>query len=242
MAAEQKQNDKDNDLFEAYPKPIIIAPTEKHTATVIWIHGLGDTGNGWHQTIALLSKSMGYIKWILPTASKRKITCNNGHIMNGWYDIEDTQNRDKNKYDGKDISMKYIHSLIENEIKETKMKSDRFIIGGFSQGGAMSIYSGLLYQNKIAAVICCSGYLLDFGIDKDRIKNLVNNKTPMFMFHAKKDMVVPTDHAKKSYQQLKENECEIEWKQYNIPNNGGHSVTEKEMNDVAQTIMKFLSN
>ena len=111
---------------------------------------------------------MDYIKWILPTASKRKITCQNGHVMNGWYDIEDTQNRDKNVYDGKDVSMKYIHSLIDKEIKETQIKSDRFIIGGFSQGGAMSIYSGLLYPNKLAALICCSGYLLDFSINKDK--------------------------------------------------------------------------
>ena len=238
MAAEKKEA---ADVASKYPEPIIIEPKDKHTATVIWIHGLGDTGNGWHQEMLSLSKTLPYIKWILPTATKRAITCNNGAIMPGWYDIESTQNREINKYKGKDESMKYIHQLINNEIKVSKIKSDRIIIGGFSQGGAMSVYSGLLCENKIAAVICCSGYLLDFdNIDKKKVSGLVNKTTPIFMFHAKKDMVVPTNHAKKSYQHLKSNGCEIEWNEYNIPHNGGHSVTKQEMDDVQTKIITFL--
>eukprot|EP01084_Bolivina_argentea_P097494 175266_1 len=100
----------------------------------------------------------------------------------------------------KNDSMEYIHSLINNEIKLCKISSNRIIVGGFSQGGAMSIYSGLLCESKLAAVICCSGYLLDFNIKNEQILKLQNRKTPIFMFHGKKDGVVPTKHAKKSYQ------------------------------------------
>ena len=36
LAPEAKENDK-----PIHPKPIVIEPTSEHTATIIWIHGLG---------------------------------------------------------------------------------------------------------------------------------------------------------------------------------------------------------
>ena len=95
-----------------------------------------------------LSKSLPYIKFVLPTASKRAITCNNGAVMNGWYDIISTQNRESNDYKGKEYSAQYIESLIQNEINNSEIKPSRIIIGGFSQGGAMSIGSSGVYRRR----------------------------------------------------------------------------------------------
>ena len=39
LATFKEENSKSN-----YAEPIIIPATTKHTATIIWIHGLGDTG------------------------------------------------------------------------------------------------------------------------------------------------------------------------------------------------------
>ena len=76
---------------------------------------------------------MPFIKFILPTAPKRSITCNGGAVMNGWYDIESLQQRDLSEYDGKLDSAEYIHSLIEHEISENKIPAKRVLLGGFSQ-------------------------------------------------------------------------------------------------------------
>ena len=34
-------------LLDTMPDPVVVAPSGKHTATVIFLHGLGDTGHGW---------------------------------------------------------------------------------------------------------------------------------------------------------------------------------------------------
>ena len=34
------------------PQPVVVSPSTKHSATVIFLHGLGDTGHGWADTIA----------------------------------------------------------------------------------------------------------------------------------------------------------------------------------------------
>jgi predicted esterase len=47
---------------------IIIEPTVTHTATVIWLHGLGDSGAGWYFLAEELGPLFPYIKWILPDA------------------------------------------------------------------------------------------------------------------------------------------------------------------------------
>ena len=225
----------------SYPEPIIIDAATDHSATVIWIHGLGDTGNGWKADMMAISKLFPYIKFILPTAPLRAITCNNGTVMNGWYDIESIEDRDKNQYDGKEESSKYIHSLIQDEITSSKISSDRIIVGGFSQGGAMSIYCGVSCKEKIAAMICCSGYLLDFAMDEKMVSKFGNYDTPIFMFHAKKDMVVPTEYARKSYKHLaKIMNGNVEWNEYNIKSNGGHNVTQQEMDDVVDKIKTYL--
>eukprot|EP01083_Nonionella_stella_P178149 628491_1 len=194
-----------------YPKPIVIDASEKHTATVIWMHGLGDTGKG--------MISLRY---------------------NGWYDIASLQNRQLNTYDGKDDSMQYIHSLIDIEINTSKISSHRIVIGGFSQGAALSVYSGLLCPHPLAGIICCSGYLLDFKMNNNSMSKLNNRKTMVCMYHAKKDDVVPTAHAKKSYAHLNKNGCNIEWNEYNIGINNGHWVTDKEMLDVLNKVESFL--
>ena len=49
-------------------KPIIVEAKEKHTGTVIWLHGLGDSGAGWLFLVEELAPVFPHIKWILPTA------------------------------------------------------------------------------------------------------------------------------------------------------------------------------
>lgn len=132
MAQEAKE-DSEAQIKLMYPKPEVIEPTAKHTATILWLHGLGDTGKGWLSTMQQISKQFPFVKFILPTAPKRSITCNGGHVMPGWYDIEDLQQRELNTYDGKHESAEYIHSLIEQEITGNKIPSNRLLLGGFSQ-------------------------------------------------------------------------------------------------------------
>jgi lysophospholipase-1 len=56
--------------------PIVIGPVGKHTATVIFCHGLGDSGNGWTDTVHLWMRKqrLNEVKFILPHAPQIPIT------------------------------------------------------------------------------------------------------------------------------------------------------------------------
>jgi predicted esterase len=67
---------------------IVIHPNEgEHSATVVFMHGLGDSAEGFSDVAASLSSAMPHIKFILPTAHPIPVTLNGGMSMNAWYDI-----------------------------------------------------------------------------------------------------------------------------------------------------------
>lgn len=93
---------------------------------------------------------------------------------------------------GEDVSgvletQSYIHSLIQTEI-EAGIPPDRIILGGFSQGGAISIFSGLTAPIKLGGIVALSCWVLlhkeflDYIPDED-----LNKDTPMFMGHGDQD-------------------------------------------------------
>jgi hypothetical protein len=57
-------------------KPLLLAATAKHTATVIFLHGLGDTGYGWASAVEswIRRDKLNEVKWVLPHAPRMPIT------------------------------------------------------------------------------------------------------------------------------------------------------------------------
>jgi hypothetical protein len=101
-------------------------------------------------------------------------------------------------------SRDYFNTLIKEEM-DKGIKASRIILGGFSQGGAMSVFTGLTSPEKLGGVFGLSCYLLL----SDRIKNYLpeewaNNKTPFFLGHGLDDDIVPFQFGKKSADVLKE--------------------------------------
>lgn len=54
----------------SYPAPDVIAPasSQKQAATVILLHGLGDTSAGWKPLGMQMREALPHVKWIFPTA------------------------------------------------------------------------------------------------------------------------------------------------------------------------------
>jgi len=100
-------------------------------------------------------------------------------------------------------SQAYFHELIQKEI-DSGIPADRIVIGGFSQGGAMSIFSGLTAKVKLAGIVALSSYLLLSLKFSDLVpKPEFNKETPIFMAHGDKDRIVNFELGKKSYDLLK---------------------------------------
>ena len=62
----------------------------KHSATVLIMHGLGDTADGFTPVAEMLSSQLDHIKFVLPTAPTQPVSLNMGMPMPSWYDIVGT--------------------------------------------------------------------------------------------------------------------------------------------------------
>ena len=60
-----------------------------HKATVIWLHGLGDSGDGFAPVAPQLDlpSELG-VRFIFPHAPMQAVTINGGMQMRSWYDIK----------------------------------------------------------------------------------------------------------------------------------------------------------
>merc|ERR1712000_152882 len=59
----------------------------KHEATFIFLHGLGDTGDGWFDEIKKIQKENPTIRVVCPTAPIQPVTINGGMSMTSWHDL-----------------------------------------------------------------------------------------------------------------------------------------------------------
>lgn len=143
-------------------KFLTVPAAAKHTATVIFVHGLGDSGHGWKPVADMFKTepSLRHIKWILPHAPTIPITANMGMEMPGWFDIYSFGFKGVEDEDGMLQTVATLQTIINTEIEQSNISSDRIVLGGFSQGGAMSLLTGLTSKDhKLGGIVSLSGWL-----------------------------------------------------------------------------------
>ncbi|MCJ1304669.1 hypothetical protein MMC08_007482 [Hypocenomyce scalaris] len=221
------------------PAALVVPALKRHTATVIMAHGLGDSGAGWVSLAENWRRRGKFeeVAFIFPNAPhipitvvslmsikrtmelgkrwKDEITCNFGMHMPGWYDIT-TFSELAQAHDEPGIlrSREYFNSLIKAET-EKGIPSTRIVLGGFSQGGAISLFTGVTCPSKLAGIFGLSSYLLMHG----KIKGLIpaenpNKDTPIFMGHGDKDQLVKYEWGQKTAQILKDWGWKVDFKTY----------------------------
>ncbi|KAI1246603.1 hypothetical protein MGN70_013504 [Eutypa lata] len=216
--------------------PLVFPAASRHTATVIFIHGLGDTGHGWASAVENWRRRsrLNEAKFILPHAPQIPITCNGGFVMSGWFDIfalggnvEDLRSRQDEK--GILATREYLNGLIQAEI-DAGIPPERIVLGGFSQGAAMSLFTGLTGPNKLAGIVGLSSWLpLDTKFSEFLQKSDLNKKTPILMCHGTTDGVVPTQLGKLTSDLLKSTGFDVTFKLYP---GMGHSACLEELDEV----------
>jgi len=122
-----------------------------------------------------------------------------GMRMPGWFDITDfggdvmTRRED---VDGILKSVELLHSIVDEQV-EKGVPSERIVIGGFSQGGAIALLAGLSSPHKLGGIVGLSTWLTCV----DRIPNLikdVNKETAIFQAHGEADPLVRLSWAEMS--------------------------------------------
>jgi len=196
-------------IFPSGP-PHIVNATVKHTATVIFLHGLGDSGTGWLQVVQMIKKDLPHIKWVLPNAPTRSITANFGMMMPGWFDITSFDWKVKEDREGLLESARTIDKHIQDEV-DGGIPTERIVLGGFSQGGTMSLLTGFTAREngqfggrtgwRLGGIAVLSGWLpLRDTFSKIASPHLA--KTPVFICHGTADPLVPYSLAQKTKEVL----------------------------------------
>ncbi|KXJ21515.1 acyl-protein thioesterase 1 [Exaiptasia diaphana] len=208
----------------AYPSPVIIRSTAQHTATVIFLHGLGDTGHGWSQAFEMIKSP--HVKYICPTAKTMRVTLNAGMAMPAWFDIKSLAMNTAEDHVEIKASSAYVQSLIEEEIKNG-IEPNRIVVGGFSQGGAIGLYSALTSSKTLAGILALSTWLPLNGSFPGALKG--NSSTPILQCHGKIDPVVNFTYGEMTAAVLSKMCSKHTFMKYS---DLGHSSSPKEMEDV----------
>ncbi|MDB5759749.1 MAG: carboxylesterase [Burkholderia sp.] len=206
------------------------------TASVIWLHGLGASGDDFVPIVRELDLSgLPAIRFIFPHAPTMPVTVNNGYVMRAWYDIigADLSRREDEK--GLRASQAMVEQLIAQE-KARGVPAERIVLAGFSQGCAMTLQTGLRHPEKLAGLLCLSGYVpLHTTIAAER--NAANQQTPIFLAHGRGDQVIPVIRAEQSRDLLKSLGYDVEWHEYMMP----HSVCQEEVEDIGAWFRRVLA-
>jgi phospholipase/carboxylesterase len=202
---------------------------------VIWLHGLGADGNDFVPIVRELDLSGSQaIRFIFPTAPTMPVTINGGYVMRAWYDIFTPDLVRREDEPGLRASQALVEALIAKE-KARGIPAERIVLAGFSQGCAMTLQTGLRHPEKLAGLMCLSGYLpLAAMIEAER--HAANHATPIFMAHGRQDPVVVIPRAEQSRDMLKALGHDIEWHEYQMQ----HSVCQEEVDDIGQWLARVL--
>lgn len=164
----------------------ILPQDNKYENVVVFMHGLGDTADGWASLMPELQ--LKNTKFILPTASSRPITINGGYSMPGWSDIYGLDMESDEDRNGFNESGRRIEKLIDAEIQKG-INSNKIIVGGFSQGGALALHVGLRYKHQLGGIVALSTWL-PLRNDYPAALSDGGKIVPIFQVHGTDDMVV----------------------------------------------------
>jgi phospholipase/carboxylesterase len=211
-------------MSTAIESPIEICQTDKPTASVIWLHGLGADGYDFAPVAEMLK--LPNIRFVLPHAPYQKITMNNGYEMRAWYDLFGLNSSHPQDEAGIETSRAYVESLITQE-NQRGIANSNIVLAGFSQGGAVALHTATRQHQALAGVLALSTYL-PLQAKLANQKTTQSLSTPIFMAHGTFDEVITLERCKQSLSVLHENAYQIEWHEYPM----AHSVHPQEINDI----------
>ena len=203
-------------------------------ASIIILHGLGADGRDFAPFIDEIDlRAAGPVRWLFPNAPQIPVTLNGGYVMPAWFDIHPDRSHEDEA--GLRRSLASIGAVIEGE-RERGIPADRIVLGGFSQGCALSLLTGLRYGHRLAGIVGMSGYLPLAGTLAAE-RSAANRDVPIFLAHGLQDEMIVLPRAEASRDALQALGYPVEWHTYPM----GHSVCPQEVRDLEHWLQRVLA-
>ncbi|HEX9189626.1 MAG TPA: alpha/beta hydrolase-fold protein [Vicinamibacteria bacterium] len=213
------------------PPPLETVEIEPRTAAadaaVVLMHGLGADGHDFESLVPELRlPGSPSVRFVFPHAPVRPVTINAGFRMRAWYDIAALDRRAAEDDHGIRRSAEAIGALVRRE-RERGIPADRIVLAGFSQGGAMALFTALRWPERLGGVVGLSCYLPLAATLADEA-HPANAALPVFLAHGSFDPVVPLPLGEGSREILRARGYDVGWHTYPMP----HSVCAAEIEDL----------
>ncbi len=214
-------------------KTIEVETNPNPTASVIWLHGLGASGHDFEPVVPELGlPADAAVRFIFPHAPNLPVTINGGMRMPAWYDIKAMDIDRIVDTEQLMASSDAVARLVDQEIARG-VKSEKIIIAGFSQGGAVAYELGLSYPKRLAGIIALSTYFAT----AETVKVAEANKgIPINVYHGTRDPMVPESLGRMSVEKLKELGFSPSYQTFPME----HSVCLEEVQDIGGFIRRYV--
>jgi len=193
---------------------------------IIWLHGLGDSGNGWLPIAKELQlNSFSDIHFIFPHAPEIPVTVNGGMVMPAWYDIYEMSLERKIDHNQIQQSSNGIKEII-HQLMHSGIPSEKILLVGFSQGGAVAYETALSFDQPLAGLIALSTY---FATENTIKRHEANNNIPIIIQHGSIDPVVPFQLGEHAHSVLENLTYNVSLQNYVME----HSVCPEQIADLS---------
>ena len=205
-------------------------------ACVIWLHGLGADGHDFEPVVAELNLPASLaVRFLFPHAPMMAVTINNGYVMRAWYDILAMDIGSAQDEAGIRRSQAAVEAMIRQQV-DAGIRSERIVLAGFSQGGAIILQTGLRCDLPLAGLLALSTYLpLADSLEREQAD--ANRHVPIFYGHGSQDPVVPLALADLSSTRLRQQGYALEWREYPGLQ---HGVNLDEIGDISRWLQRVL--
>ncbi len=209
---------------------IIIETSQPIKHSVIWLHGLGADGHDFAPIVPELDSPNS--RFIFPHAPNKAITMNKGYEMRAWFDLFGLSLQHHQDEAGMRDMQKSIEAIIANEVAQG-VSEKNIVLAGFSQGGAMALFTALRYPTRLAGVLALSTYvsLKEKLLDE---ATAANKNMPILMAHGRFDSIITLDTCLVSRRLLESLDYPLEWHEYPM----AHSVCAEEIDDISRFLNK----
>lgn len=212
------------------PDAVILGPEAPKTV-LVWLHGLGADGHDFEPLLRDWTALAGGLRVELPHAPPRPVTVNNGLSLRAWYDIASPALTEAVDWDGIRESAGHVGERVR-AAAERCGDSRRVVLGGFSQGAVMALWTGLGLDLPLGGIAALSGYL-----PGDPVIAEAQRQTPLFLAHGEADPLIPFALGQQAHRRLPElGAAEPEWHAYALE----HAVSEAEAGDLRGWLERVL--
>lgn len=210
-------------------------PPGPASGSVILLHGLGaDAGDLRPLPPAFGLPSGLHLRYLFPGAPRMPVTINMGMAMPAWYDIRSIDERGQDE-SGIRRAAGWIDELIAREV-ERGVPAARIVLAGFSQGGAVALFTGLRYPRALAGVVCLSAYL-PLADTLAAEASAANRGVPIFAAHGTADTMVGIELGRRSRDLLVEAGYAVDWREYPM----AHQICGEELTDIGRWLAGVLA-